>query len=220
MVNLNNYILCLVAGDMKSNDTLDALFKEIRLDKDVSNEIKVKFWINSFEQRMMDLEYEYVHMLKYYNKIDCYDLFSTSAKNSSDRDKDLANHYWYNYHMTSVVTRCLSVIDNLYQLINEKYELKVENKPGFQNKIISKLKRKNGRLNKCLSEFKNEQAVKQMIELRNTVVHIYTPINNKELNTKLNDWNLSADKTKLIIDDFLRLLNNNFGEIKIFLESK
>ena len=217
MVNVNNYILCLTADDMKGNKIIASLFKRISLDRKAYDTKGLIFWINVFNQRKLDLEFEYAHMLKYFNKINCYALFSNSYQYSPNGANELANHYWYNYHLTSVVTRCLSLMDSLYQLINEKYELGIVNEPGFQNKVMNKLKGKNNDLSKFLSGFKNEQAVKQIIKLRNLIVHIYTPIHNENAHVNTN-LELSPDKTKLQIDNFLNLLSNNCEEINTLLK--
>ncbi|WP_431808213.1 Cthe_2314 family HEPN domain-containing protein [Lysinibacillus sphaericus] len=181
MVNVNEYQILLKVEDWNRlddelGDNIEKLFFEKTPNKYNLLEINdgkysVDHWKNEFNYKLVSIGINYGYLYTYYKSLDGFDIYQVS-----DSEK-LAYHFWFSYEAESLLTRLVTLIDNLYHLINIKFDLNVEEGLGFRKKITKKLTEINSSLALYLEGIYQDSRYKSVQDIRNDFTHNHSPLN-------------------------------------------
>ncbi len=230
MVNLNEYQILLsiddwdrlgrVLGDNIYNLGFEETQNKYDLLEMVNGKYSVDHWKNEFNYKLAAISINYGYMYTYFEKLEGYDIYK-----EKDKDK-IAYHFWFSYETESLLARLFTLVDNLYHIINIKYELEVQEGIKFRPQLVEKLTSKNKILAQYLNNLIHDKRYKDVQKIRNDFTHNHSPLNltsgiKRERNGGF--WTMSKGeyiKPEMVlkyVDDFICLLNELTTECKKYI---
>lgn len=228
MVTVTDYQVLLKNEDWKRlstvlTDKIDSIAFEFKQPQNIfidmlNGELDVNHWKNEFNLKLISISTNYAYMYTYYEKLEMVDIYE-----KYDRDK-VGIHFWFSYEAESLLTRIFSAIDNIYHIVNMKYNLQIKHELGFRGKVVKALETHNKSLADYLSRVRYDLRYKGAGALRNDFTHNHSPLNltsgvNKTKN-KVSFGKGKYTKNEEVlsnIDEFLLLLKEIVGELKRYI---
>ena len=193
-MDILDYQLILEKGDIrKLSGDLDEHFEKLQLElpsKDsyggfisFFENMELEYSIREFNNRKCSLVINYALAKKYLDKgIPDAPYYKVPGKNGTGisyfplfEDEHYVNHYWYGFYMESFYFRFEGLLDAIYHILKQKYDLNIPTKNGFQQAVLKKVKIKEPDLYNFLKSFKENNAYIDMKKIRNDITHNYSP---------------------------------------------
>ncbi|MGE7673785.1 Cthe_2314 family HEPN domain-containing protein [Lysinibacillus sp. NPDC094403] len=197
-------------GELK--DVFDSLFFEQEnhisfniLKKDADREIEINFLKDEFNNRVIDLISNYVLVKHFYNKGIPDDEWYRKEKGKviyypNFQPEHFGYQYWYNFYIESLYSRFIALIDSLFHIVNIKYKIDEETKPGFRGKVIKiLLQLEEYDVYKILNDINNKKIIKKLNTIRNNFIHNQKP---NEISSGVKRFKEGNIKTKVGLGDY------------------
>ncbi|MER1958815.1 MAG: Cthe_2314 family HEPN domain-containing protein [Solibacillus sp.] len=136
------------------------------------NEVEADYWKSEYDWKILNLTNNYLYMWSYYEKG-----IPDSESYAELRGEKFAFHYWFSYHAESLLHRIIGAFDLLHQIINAKYELKIENEFGFNGKVRNEIRKINPQLYQLIKKVHKDPRFITGVDLRNNFTHNNAPSN-------------------------------------------
>jgi len=151
----------------KTMFTIDA--NDLSMKGIVEKKYEVAHWKNTFNWKVFNIQTNYIFLKHQYEQ------GIPDDDSLSDLGSQLGVHYWFSYHVESILSRIIGAFDLLYHIINVKYELDVKPDLSFRKNVLLKLKDKNMDLYTFMNKIRNNRRNRKANGLRNNFVHNQAP---------------------------------------------
>jgi len=192
----------------KKKDALDKISLQAKEGSCDLFEYKFNCWLYGFNNRACDLKVSYAMMVYYKN----YGIPDNKWHIPGDSGKGIqyfpdyaeetyAYHYWFSFYLNSCYSNYFSLIDNLFHIINIKYDLGAEFKSYFRRTIFSKLRDIDRDMYNKFESFRKNEIYKKAQEYRNDIEHNYKP---DQINSVIKDEYINGRRiTSLTIGNYV-----------------
>ncbi|MFJ7954523.1 Cthe_2314 family HEPN domain-containing protein [Lysinibacillus sp. NPDC096418] len=211
------------------NDIFDCLFFEQKnhisfdiLKRDADREIEIDHLKSEFNNRVSDLLSNYVLVKHFYNKGIPDEEWFRKEKGKvifypNFQPEHFGYQHWFNFYIESLYSRFIGLIDSLFHIVNIKYKIDEETKPGFRRKVLKMLLQLDeNEVYKVMNDINNNIIIKKLNAIRNNFIHNQKP---SEISSGVRRFKEGNIKTKVGLGDYTtstELLNIFQNSIKYF----
>ncbi|MCY7584603.1 Cthe_2314 family HEPN domain-containing protein [Bacillus safensis] len=144
--------------------------------------LELESWINLFNNRVHDLQMNYVMLKFFYRKGIPDDVWNISPGSEGQsveyfpnfKEEHYSYHYWFGSYVKGYYTEFIGIVDTIYHLINIKFRYDLEPGMHFNKEVIRKLYDDDKELFHQMKRIRKNSVFKQVNDYRNNLIHNYS----------------------------------------------
>ncbi|MCR8853502.1 Cthe_2314 family HEPN domain-containing protein [Lysinibacillus fusiformis] len=216
-IDIADYLTVPEKSEWKSNigglsKVFDCLFFEQEdhisfdiLKRDADREIEINHLKDEFNNRILDLLSNYVLVKHFYNKGIPDEEWYRKENGKfifypNFQPEHFGYQHWFNFYIESLYSRFIGLIDSLFHIVNIKYKIDAETKPGFRRVVLNTLLQiEENDVYKVMNDINNSKVIRKLNIIRNNFIHNQKP---SEISSGVKRFKVGGIKTKVGLGDY------------------